>query len=318
MATTYRVRFRLVSPLATALHSGTLFGHLCWAWRYRWGEASLAEWLCSLNSDPFLISDGLPYDSLPRPILRCKPAFESKSLDQIERYKKLKKRKWISRDQFLRLRYGMSEDRILDYLSREQDKFDRLVWKEKERLGKTQLVCVAHNHINRHTGRTPETGGLFFTMEEWSSGLACYRDVYVQTSLNASRVKELFELVGKMGYGKDATWGRGVFANVEVEQDNSGLFDASGKRRMSLSHGSLTANMHSARYKLETHYGRVGGTYSISESPFKYPMLLMQPGATFDAGDDGPFGELLTEVHPQKPWVRQNAWHLTVSFNEEN
>jgi CRISPR-associated protein Csm4 len=317
MAVTYRVRFRLVSPLATPLHSGTLFGHLCWAWRYRWGEASLAEWLCSLPSAPFLISDGFPRDYLPRPILRAKPDVGTKSLEQLQNYKRMKKSKQIPKTEFLALRSGMSEDKITAALVRVQQQLNGQTPHEKAREGGAIRVRAAHNHINRHTGRTPETGGLFFTEEEWTFGLASYRDVYLRTELEQSRVKELFELVGRTGFGKDATWGRGLFADVEVEEDRSGLFEGRGKRQMSLSHGVLTSNMRNARYKIETHYGRAGGTYSITESPFKYPMLLLQPGATFDAGDEGPYGELMNDVHPAKSWIRQNAWHLTVSFDEE-
>lgn len=318
MPATYRIRFRLASPLATPLHSGTLFGNLCWAWRYLYGEASLAEWLCSLPEDPFLISDGFPAGMLPRPLL--KPARQrAQTLKEIQDYKKLKKRKLIPREVFLELRGRLSEEALLGRLREIEEKEEELRKRrtphELEQQGRESWVRVPHNRIHRITGRTPDEGGLFFTEELWTTGLRQYRDVYVRTSLPEEKLGELFRQVARWGYGKDATWGRGRFDGIELFREDGGLFDGQGSRAMSLSHGSLTANMARPRYQLETHYGRLGGVYSSTSSPFKYPLLLLKPGSTFDAGP-GPFGELLREVHPSMPAVRHNAWHLFVTFQE--
>ncbi|MCX7602759.1 MAG: hypothetical protein N2036_01665 [Bryobacteraceae bacterium] len=318
MPATYRIRFRLASPLATPLHSGTLFGNLCWAWRYLHGEASLGQWLCSLAEDPFLISDGFPADMLPRPLLKPAPV-RPLTLEEIQRQKKLRKRKLIPRSVFAGLRDQMSEAALLERLAKlekeEGEHRSRLTPHELERQGREAWVRLPHNRIHRITGRTPDEGGLFFTEELWASGLRQYRDVYVQTSLPPERLQELFQLVARWGYGKDATWGRGRFDGIEITPETDGLFDGKLPRAMSLSHGSLTANMSQPRYQLETHYGRLGGVYSASSSPFKFPLLLLKPGSTFEAGQ-GPFGELLREVHPAMPAVRHNAWHLFVTFRE--
>lgn len=318
MPATYRIRFRLASPLATPLHSGTLFGNLCWAWRYLHGEASLGQWLCSLREDPFLISDGLPAGMLPRPLL--KPArVQAMTLEQIQVHKKLRKRKLIPRAVFEELRNGMSEEALQQRLARleeeEKKELERMTPHERERLGREGWVRTPHNRIHRITGRTPEEGGLFFTEEFWVTGLRQYRDVYVQTSLPQQKLEELFRQVARWGYGKDATWGRGRFDGLEFTPETGGLFDGRLPRAMSLSHGSLTPNMAQARYQLETHYGRLGGTYAASASPFKFPLLLARPGSTFEAGP-GPFGELLDGVHPAMPAVRHNAWHLFVTYRE--
>jgi len=318
MPATYRIRFRLASPLATPLHSGTLFGNLCWAWRYLHGEASLGQWLCSLKEDPFFISGGFPADMLPRPLLKPAPV-EALTLDQIQVHKKLKKRKLIPRAVFEELRNNISEGTLQQRLARldeeERQRLERMTPQERELLGREGWVRMPHNRIDRITGRTPEEGGLFFTEEIWATGLRQYRDVYVRTSLPQAELEELFGQVARWGYGKDATWGRGRFDGLEITPEMSGLFDGKLPRAMSLSHGSLTPNMVQARYQLETHYGRLGGVYAASASPFKFPLLLAKPGATFEAGS-GPFGELLHEVHPAMPAVRHNAWHLFVTYRE--
>jgi CRISPR-associated protein Csm4 len=100
-----------------------------------------------------------------------------------------------------------------------------------------------------------------------------------------------------------------------VEPADPRLIDHDGNRRLSLSHGVLTPNMAAPFYKLHTHYGKLGGLYAGGErSPFKHPLLLTRPGATFSPTDAGPFGALLADAHPHHPEIRQNAWHLCLPF----
>lgn len=321
MPTTYRVRLRLASPLATPLHSGTLFGNLCWAWRLLHGEADLARWLTSLPEDPFLLSDGFPADQLPKPLL--KPAAPRRlSPESSERHKEVRKLQFIPKELFLALRQRLAQEeldsRLEEILRRRDEEKTHSTPAERLKAGAETVVRIPHNRIHRITGRTPDAGGLFFVEELWTSGLASYRDVYVQTTLRQERLLELFQTVGRWGYGRDATWGRGRFDDpIEIEPDASGLFEDGFPRLMSLSHGSLSANMRNPRYRLEPLLGRVGGALSASSSPFKHPLVLARPGATFDAAA-GPFGGLLLNVHPSMPWIRQNAWHLTIGFQEGN
>lgn len=318
MAATYRIRFRLATPLSTPLHSGTLFGNLCWAWRYLYGEEELGRWLCSLSEDPFLISDGFPADHLPPPLLPPRQVRRA-SLEELCRQKKLKKATFIPKTLLESLREGLNQellqDKLAETMAEEEGRRAGMTPAERRREGRESLVRVPHNRIHRLTGRTPEEGGLFFVEEHWATGLAAYRDVYVRTSLERKRLEEVFGQMARWGYGRDATWGRGRFDGIEIEEERSALFDGRLPRAMTLSHGSLSPNMRKARYRLETHYGRLGGVYSSSEAVFKHPLLLVKPGATFEAGA-GPFGEMLQGVHPAKEWVRHNAWHLTVTFRE--
>lgn len=318
MAATYRIRFRLASPLSTPLYSGTLFGNLCWAWRYLYGEEDLGRWLCSLSEDPFLISDGFPAGCLPRPILPA-PRARTMSIGELDRQKRLKKTAYVPKALLESLREDLDEELLREklgkYLEGEEARLARLTPEERRKQGRESVVRVPHNRIHRLTGRTPDEGGLFFVEERWATGLAAYRDLYVRTSLAVDRLREVFAQMARWGYGRDATWGRGRFDGIEIDEEKSALFDGKLPRAMTLSHGSLSPNMRNARYRLETHYGRLGGVYASSEAVFKHPLLLVKPGATFEAGP-GPFGEMLGGVHPVKEWVRQNAWHLTVTFRE--
>ena len=150
--------------------------------------------------------------------------------------------------------------------------------------------------------------------EEWRRDAAAEMDVYAQGEIGGEGLQVLFDAVGEFGFGRDANLGRGRFS-ATVEPADPRLFDHDGNRRLSLSHGVLTANMAAPFYKLHTHYGKLGGLHAGGEkSPFKHPLLLTRPGATFSPADAGPFGTLLAGTHPHHPEIRQNAWHLSLPF----
>lgn len=307
----YLVRIRPESAFGTPLHSGTLFGHLCWAWRHSYGEDSLVKWLADLRAEPFLISDGMPAGRLPRPELPAPRPRKKPSLKEAERFKGAWKRRWLRRETFLKIRSGLSPEKLLEALLAEKE--------EEERSGAArtrwfQAARVPHNTINRLTGRTPERGGLFFMEDLWPEE-GCEAEVWVCCSLERRELERLFRLVGGLGYGRDASTGRGRFG-CDVEPAPEGVLGGDWPRRMSLSHGTLTANMGDARYRLRTHYGRLGSLWATGGEPFKYPLTLLAPGATFRPADGGPYGELLDGVHPRKGEVVHNAWHLTVGYRE--
>ena len=150
--------------------------------------------------------------------------------------------------------------------------------------------------------------------EEWRCGTAAEMDVYAAGEIDGRELQSLFGMIGEFGFGRDANLGRGRFvANVEAADPR--LSDHDGNRLLSLSHGVLTPNMAAPFYKLHTHYGKLGGLYAGGErSPFKHPLLLTRPGATFSPADAGPFGTLLAGTHPHHPEIRQNAWHFSLPF----
>ncbi len=316
----YRIRLRLGGPLATPLHSGTLFGHLCWARRLRESERALVTWLTSLPESPFLLSDALPCDQLPRPLLQPtdRPehsAGESRRdfLKRLEEDKKLRKTAFISIADFLELRAACSETRLLARL-RQRMKEQQPSQPGRQTHAAIVTVRQAHNTIDRLTGTTPENGGLYFMDEDWRRDTAAEFDVYAAGEMTSTELQGLFDAVGEFGYGRDANLGRGRFT-AAVAPIDSRLIAHDGNRQLSLSHGTITANMAVPFYKLHTHYGKLGGLYAGGErSPFKRPLLLARPGATFSPADAGPFGALLANVHPDHREIYQNAWHFCLPF----
>lgn len=79
-----RVRFRPASFMGTPLQADTIFGHFCWAIRYREGESALSDFLAAYDegAPPLLLSDGFPVVGgsyyIPRPTLPSRSTdFES-------------------------------------------------------------------------------------------------------------------------------------------------------------------------------------------------------------------------------------------------
>ena len=302
----YRIRIDLRAALGTPFHSGTLFGHLCWAYLDLRGEDALATWLAEMENQrrpPFLLSDAFPASFLARPLTRPKLPGPDLPLEQAAREKRKRKARLVRRDDFLRVRTGADAD----------------AWGEAAvdaRPPELASVRHAHNVIDRIRGTTPETAGIWFIDDEWCKEDGTRFDVYVECDHGSALLHELFDYVGDSGYGRDSTYGRGFFVVEGIEEERElGAFQ--GNRLISLSHGCLTANMKAPRYRRETHFGKLGIRMNARTGrPWKKPILLMQPGATFAPADGGPFGNLLSGVHPDLPEICFNAWHLAIPYRE--
>lgn len=296
----YRISIRLEGPLGTRMISGTLFGHLCWSLRHLESESALGKFLEEVEGAPFLLSDALPAGWLPAPLLA--PRTEKKApgtLAEAEEAKKNRKREWMRVEEYLAARGGMTQ---------------AAAEKAKGKPPEAEEQRLAHNRIDRLTGTTPERGGLYFTDETWAQDTARDLEVHVRCGMEGERLLRLFRFVGEHGYGRDATLGRGRFT-CRLEGARKELFAHEGDRWMSLSHGALSENMRAPLYKASTHYGKLGSLYANVEVPFKYPVTLLRPGATFAGEGPGPYGALLRDVHPFRKEVVHNAWHLAVPFS---
>jgi CRISPR-associated protein Csm4 len=308
---TYRIVVSPKSPLGTALVSGTVWGHLAWAVRYLDGEVAFSRWLEEQVTQPWLVSSHLPLGMLPRPLLKPDPRGDGvSSLEAMKREKSARKVRLIPEATFLELRDRMRESALNEALAASN---------AGAASGRLDAVpeLKAHNRIDRLTGTTPEMGGLFFEEVSFSSAGSRYQLFLQAPNPCKDRLRDLLAFVGASGFGANASTGNGHL-DFQIDEE-SVLFSGGGTRAMSLSHGILTGNMKNPRYKQHVHFGKLGGDYAKGGfSPFKYPVLMMQPGATFDPLDAGPFGALLDRVHhdPALDRIRHHAFHLPLQFTE--
>jgi len=299
-----RLTLALTSPLGTPLVGPTLFGQLCWLKREAEGETALCDWL----ADPtrvWRISDGFPTGYLPRPLVTARRVAPEKVMAA----KAIKKLAFVTRNCWLSNRLEWDERRLDP---------------TRELKGDTKrLRRIAHNVINRRGGSTLEEGGLFFVGEDWrfSGGRDqpddARVDLYVEAPEAPDAVSALFSLLGDVGYGRDASTGRGRWT-VEAAEDDAKLAGGGGSRRMSLSRGALTPEtMADALWRPVAHFGRAGPLVTATgASPFKRPVLLTRPGATFRPRTDQPFGRILHNLHPERPEIVLNGLHVTIPFSE--
>ena len=91
-----RITLRPLSAFGGPIRGDTLFGHLCWAARNRWGDERLRELLDGYTSGrPFAVcSDAFPAGHLPRPAL---PLHRFAALPEEDR-KAVKRRRWLPRE----------------------------------------------------------------------------------------------------------------------------------------------------------------------------------------------------------------------------
>ncbi len=310
----HRITITPLSPLGTDLVSGTLWGHLAWAVRYRDGEEGLSRWLREQQESPWLLSSFMPAGMLPRPLLKPSPDNRAGlTLMEMRKEKETKNERFISEELFLRLRKNLNETTLKEGLQKEREKAGasrKAQWREPE--------LRAHNRIDRLTGSTPETAGLYFEQSRFFDRESSLQGFVFTSEPSLEKLKALFDFIGGSGgFGANASTGNGQFQTLIAEE--TALFESAGNRAMSMSHGVLTDNMGLVRYKQHAHFGKLGGHFATGAfSPFKYPILMMRPGATFTPTGKGPFGRLLSEVHhdPALAGVRHHALHLPVFFTE--
>ena len=301
----FRVALRLQAPLGTPLTSGTLFGHLCWMRREVKGEAALEAWLERDNeANVWALSDGFPKDLLARPLVRPEPPSDDPK--KADERKRLRKRDFVTREGFVKTRSRVSEETLAGSLRAIADRHARF----------------PHNTIDRRTGSTPEEGGLHFVAEDWSHSppndgpersegvveAGAERDVYVDApDGDGSEIEDIFKTLGETGYGRNSTLGRGRWTVASVTEDKELAVGPRG-RLLSLSHGSVEHDMAALRCKLVAHYGKAGPAVGGGVSPFKKPLMLTAPGATFSGEAGIRYGALLRNVHPDRPEIVHNAF----------
>ena len=297
--TLYRLSITLTSPLGTPLVSPTLFGLVCQVMHEKEGAAVLESWL----REPerlWRISDGFPAGCLPRPLTKPRP-MRPENLDTL---KDRKRKPWSRRDIWVKHRTSWSETELSD---------------EDFVEDPTYSLRRAHNVVERHGRGTLDTVGLFFVNDDWRfHGTSRDVDIYVETDDHPDRIRDLIKAVGERGYGRDSSTGRGRFEVTQPRPDPELAGLANASRRMSLSRGVLTSsNMRDAFWRIEPHLGRVGPELTLAGySPFKSPVFLTRPGCTYRPTGSVPAGKWVDNIHPERPEIGLNGFHLAIPFSE--
>lgn len=247
----YKTTITPLSNFSTNLKGDTLFGQMCWAVRYAFGNDRLEALLGKYETDPFLVvSDGFASGYLP------KPSMPSRLLAEDQDQKKENRKKiWLTMDDLGAGRYASAKTN-----------------KDIKNLNKTE--AIVRNSINY---KTSTTGDGFDPYGEDETSLTP-QDIYflISDDLSLDELKESFSLLSGMGYGKKSTIGKGRFSIGIFEEVDTNTASAT---YMSLSpfapNGMECKNLF---YEPFTRFGKSGASRA-NTNPFKKPVLLADTAA---------------------------------------
>ena len=278
------------SSFRTQLRSDTLFGLIAWGIRTLWGKDELLKMLDAFNDGniPFLISSAFPFrkkDSnrtiyfFPKPIVKP-PEINVAHYDveDMQKYKKYKKLRFIPHDLFNRLINGeCSEKDIL------REKCGANLSQEEY----FEEVHIMHNVINRLTATTGE-GGLYYTQEYFprDSGLFFLMDI--RKEYYVEKVKAVWRLFNDTGMGGDVSIGKGLF-DIRMEEADFLKIPDVGNAMVTLSlyfpqkeeREAYRENPGAIWYEIDRRKGRVGGKLFKTGSFWKEAVNVFREGSTF-------------------------------------
>lgn len=321
---TYEITIKPKSSFVTSLQSDTIFGHICWAYRYRNGEDKLIELLENIKGGKtLLISSAFPVGYLPKP--KIKPLlqeeretiiyekFGNERLDAFQAIKKSAKKTLIKKELFIKHINNLSEKGILSDLLNEES--------QEKKKGEE---FVLKNTINRNTFTVVEDGGLHGREEKYFDS---EQSIYFSSNiLTADEFVYLLNDISLTGFGKKKSTGKGQFEIVGDPKDANLPKVDEPNAFMTLSNYVPSADEQvDGWYELFTKYPKVGGEFAVrghnggSVMPYKNPILMFAPGSVFKTNTQrNTYGQLLNNVYPPLPNVVQYgfAFPLEVRVNE--
>ena len=246
----YKATITPESNFVTPLKGDTIFGQLCWVIRYIYGNDKLSKLLSDYDSAPFMIvSDAFAKDYLPKPSL---PSFLLG--EDSDKKKENRKRIWLSLDDL--------------------QKGNFINTKRSDEIGyKIKKESVVKNSIDYKSFKTGTDGFDPYTEDE--IGLPNKLDIYFlsnETVFTFEELKESLKALGEMGYGKNATIGKGRFEVEDIKEVK--LQKRASTTFMTLSPLSLqNIKAKEIYYSVFTRFGKHGGDLA-TKSPFKKPLLF--------------------------------------------
>jgi CRISPR-associated protein Csm4 len=264
---------------------------------YIHGFDRLQNIIQNINNIKFIaFSDGFINDLIPKPLV-LPHSFNDKELKDAKDYKKTE---YISVD-FLNLkRKNLNDEEIFKFYLESKNKS---IWGCEKAYAE---VNTLKNSINRMTGTTQE--GLLYTSDEvyfkGDVSIALYIK-YNSEIISKDEVLDIINKIGIIGFGKDASTGKGKFKIAEGDNsitenpEELRLFEGANAF-MALSHG--IPGFSGEKPDCSINFGRIitkfpkhGGFLSNGDY-FKNPFIAYKPGSTFLFDDDNSKKEIYGTV----------------------
>jgi CRISPR-associated protein Csm4 len=322
---TYILPLKQKSGLLSELQSDTIYGHFCWRLKERHGVGKLTEFISLYkNGKPvFILSDGLLQVNgeirFPRPYIFSKPEIKETKEEKVLEFVKSKLNKE---------RNYLTIGELNDFLKSgkvEIEEMSELVNSKDERKKKRPITSEALRvsvQIDRSSFGSSE-GRLFsynpkYTREDVSYVvLIKVIDELAYKSYDCEDIiKDLFQL----GFGKKKSSGYGQFEVGDLsefaelkEPEKSNAFIVLGNYLPSKS-DSITP----LGYDINTKYGKFGEELSLSENPFKNPIIFFKAGSCFKTlSQTNIYGRITEEkeISQVNNFAVQFGMPFTLNFN---
>lgn len=324
---TFKLQLKQKSGLLSELQSDTIYGHFCWRLKERLGVGKLTEFISLYkNGKPvFILSDGLLQVNggirFPRPYIFSKPEINESKADKVLEFVKSKLNKE---------RNYLTIGELNDFLKSgkvEIEEMSELVNSKDERKKKRPITSEALRvsvQIDRNTFGSRE-GRLFsynpkYTREDVSYVILIKvldETNFSESGFNCEKIlKEVFEI----GFGKKKSAGYGQFEVEKISEFNDLKEPESSHSFMVLGNylPSKSDLITPLGYDIITKYGKLGEELSLSENPFKNPIVFFIAGSCFKTFKKNYFFGRVTderEISEVNNHAVQFGMPFTLNFN---
>lgn len=298
----YAFTIEPTATLGSPLKGDMLFGHFCWQADYDPNllNGGLTKWVGCYPEQPFAIFSsawpklhGSSYGyavkrpDLPAPMLL--PYLQDRDRKQrLREYKENMKKKWLLLGEDLKLSLSreslVNDHAVLAMATTGEGSTPRVILPAAE---KTAVLCgfsEPHNSISRLTMTTGE--GMFAPRTElalsYAPGVRLVIFVLLEpAATDAEKVRTGLEQIGKAGYGKDASTGKGRF-RVVAHHDLPLPHTPSANACYTLGPSVPERDTFSEQFFSPfVRFGKHGDQLAKSNRPFKNPVIMADEGAVF-------------------------------------
>ncbi len=262
----FKVSIKPVSPFGTVPMSDTIFGQLVWILSDM-GE-DVSSLLGDYDTNPFLVvSDFLPFGTGNTPKLPVKYKLD---VNKSEKIKKIIERKKLKKKNRISLNKLYESDNL------NNEKITELSEELKNFAKNYEIIRCSINRMTGTTGDGFDPYAVYETKYYRTSEYEFY--FYVADEKYNEKVFTALETMGQIGFGKDASLGRGQFSVNNFEEVE---FNTQNKNSIYTLGNIVLENIKSKKmfYEPFTRFGKHGHIRAVQGNPFKNPVVMALQGA---------------------------------------
>jgi len=301
----YKVLCKPHSHFSMMYKSDTIFGAVCWAVRYMYGNEALEELLNKFDSaPPFLLSSMMPLGYVYKPLIHPHKMTtvpdkidKTKARAYLEKLKKFKRVTLLPVDVVVKYQNNIEEIYTAD---------EDIVGKgfDEKQIGSYEITRNAIDRVSLHALQ----GVLFTELYMYATVDLMFYVKVMDDSFTKDWFSAVFETVGKNGLGKDCSVGKGIFTmKIEpLSNQEQQLFNYNSNTFCSLS-VCAGKSCKPVYFTTFTRYGKLGGLYSqagINNNLLycKKPIVFYSEGSVFMGNEVS--GSMIHDIHSHKGIVQ--------------